>query len=627
MAVVALHNAAEAVRKKIRLPRRVPPFNTPVHRIFSIVWIAAFVLAVLGPILGIYHRYSTPAANSQLVLGSRAGFAVSEQDSTKIRFPVGSEARAAGIRGGDDIVAIYGLPVPDVLPVTEQALAANAEDPAYITMSNLLFGVDESQVPLTLRSPDGKEREVIVTTSERHIDDAAREWGLPPVLLSFVDLVHVIFTPLLLWAAWILHRRNARDAVSSILSLAILLTIASEAPSTIFLAAEGVGRGVMVALYDLGKIALLAGILLFPHGDLSLRRVLLIALLPALMFVQGDVYRSMLLFFMLVAALILVRGLRRTPPSDMRQQIKWALFGFAGYAVFYGASLLGDMLKTSAGSFAVQFLVEISAGLSLGIAVLILQGGLLVALLRFRLYDAESFISRTASIAIVTFAAGAAIAAVAEGIITQMQEIYPESQTPAAMAGAVLATLLIGPLHSKVQKWVERRFHKSLLELKEKLPEAMRDLREIATLDDFIAEILSRVNVAVHAGRSAFILGREVKGALGVSQGEVLRWLIAFQPRQDEDQKVFCDIEDKLFPLQLRVEDGSGTFMGWLLVGPRPDGSIPGGDEREAITDLAVPLARSLRIVISREAEKQELLQLLEAHRRRIEQIEQSLQG
>jgi hypothetical protein len=76
------------------------------------------------------------------------------------------------------------------------------------------------------------------------------------------------------------------------------------------------------------------------------------------------------------------------------------------------------------------------------------------------------------------------------------------------------------------------------------------------------------------------------------------------------------------------VEDGSGAFLGWLLVGPRPDGSIAGSDEREALEeDIAVPLARSLRIVLNREAEKQELLQLLEAHRQRIERIERALQG
>ena len=45
-----------------------------------------------------------------------------------------------------------------------------------------------------------------------------------------------------------------------------------------FLASIGVPRWLNVAIYDLGNVLLLAGILLFPHGNLSWRRVALIAL-------------------------------------------------------------------------------------------------------------------------------------------------------------------------------------------------------------------------------------------------------------------------------------------------------------------------------------------------------------
>ena len=41
--------------------------------------------------------------------------------------------------------------------------------------------------------------------------------------------------------------------------------------------------------------------------------------------------------------------------------------------------------------------------------------------------------------------------------------------------------------------------------------------------------------------------------------------------------------------------------MGWLLLGPRPDNSLYGKDEREALCDIADPLARAVRIVLLRE--------------------------
>jgi len=623
---LALPRAVEGLRARIKLPNAVPPFGTKIYYVFSALWIAAFALALIGPAMGIYYRYTAPESNSQLVLGSRAGIAVSDQDATRIRFPIGPKAREWGIQPGDDIVEIYGLPVPEVMPVTEEALERNANDPAYIAMGNLLFGTDDSEVPLTLRAPNGERRAVMVHTSEQHIDSAAREWGISPSFLNFVDLLHVITYPFLLWAAWILHRRNARDAVSSILSIAILLTMGAEQPSATFLGYAGVPRAVHVALYDLGNISLLAGILLFPHGKLTGKLLLLLAALPILLVLHGDIYRAVFLSFMVAAVMILIRGLRQTAAGDLRQQIKWALYGFSSYALFLSLSLVGDMVKTSAESFSLQFLVEMLSGLALGLAFLLLQMGLLIALLRYRLYDAEAIISRTASIAIITLFLGAGFAAVMEGIITQAQNLYAGSQTTAAMVGAVMATMLIQPLHAKVQQWAERRFHKNLLHLREGLPQAMRDLRDVADLDEFIREVLERVNEGVYSVRSAFVLGREVKQVSGISQAEVLRWLIAFQPQDEEEpDAVELSTEDRTFPIRLRVEDGSKTFLGWVLIGPRPDGSISGHDEREALADVAVPLARSLRVVLKREEDQQELTQLLETYGSRIERIERVL--
>lgn len=624
MVELALASEEKPKRWRFRLPPAVPPFNTRVHRVFSIFWIAAFLLALIGPAAGIYLRYTAPTNNSQLLLGSRAGFAVSPRDATQIRFTVGPTAKGAGIQRGDRIIAVYGLPLPRSMPINEEALAEHVDDPAYIAMGNLLFGTDEAEVPLTVRDRDGRVREVTVITSEQHIDAGAASIGISPTLLSFIDLLPVLSYPFLLWAAWILHRRNARDAVSSILSLAVLMTMGAEQPSSTFLASVGVPRELNVALFDLGNIMLLTGILLFPHGKLSWRLVALMCTLPVLMFLQGTIYQAVFVSFMVVAVLMLLRCMRATPSSDLRQQIRWALFGFTGYALFRALSIAGDFLKWSASSFGNQLLIEMLAGMALALAVLVLQLGLLVALLRYRLYDAEAIISKTASIAIVTVLLGAGFAGVMEGIITQMQNIYPDSQTPAAMIGAMVAVMLIEPLHRKVNAWAERRFHKNLLELKTGLPEAMRDLRDVTSFEDFIDEVLSRVGEGVLAHRVAFVLGRDVKQQVGVTRGEVLRWLAAFQPPEDHD-KVECKTDDPLFPLRVRVEDGSGALVGWLLVGPRPDGSIAGKDEREALEDIVVPLARSLRVVMNREREKKELLDLMESHRQRIERIELAL--
>ncbi|HEU5482645.1 MAG TPA: hypothetical protein VFU80_06105 [Sphingomicrobium sp.] len=608
---------------RFKLPKRVPPFNTQAYRVFSIIWIAALLLALAGPIGGLYQRYIAPGDNSQLVLGSRAGFAVSPQDATKIRFRVGPYSREAGIQKGDDIVAIYGLPLPARMPVTDEALADHADDPAYIAMGSLLFGTDALPFPLTVKSRDGSIREITITTGEEHITTAARDRGVSPTLLSFIDLVHVIFYPFLIWAAWILHRRNARDTVSSILSLAILLMIGSELPSSAFLETIGVPRDAIIALYDLGNVLLIAGILLFPHGDLSPWRFVMLCAAPALMLLQGQLYQVWLLMLLIMGVLIQIRGLRNAQSTDVRQQIQWALFGFSGYAIFRAISYTADLFKWSAATFSTQLSLEVTAGLSLGLSVLVLQLGLLVALIRYRLYDAEAVISRTARYAIMAFALTTIFAGVMEGIITSMQNIYPEAQTQAAMAGAIVATVLIHPLHQRVEKWTERRFQKSIIEIRDELPEMMRDTRDSVTLSDFLEDVLTRIVTALHATRAAIILEREVKQTVGVSPAEVLRWFLAFQPKEDR-HVLDCVPEDHTFPLRLEIETTAGAF-GWLLIGQRPDGSIPGKDEQEAIEKMAATLGRSMRIVLTREQERQELMRLLEGHSQRIDRIERLL--
>src|SRR6476661_10082899 len=103
---LALPNVGSASRGGWRLPPAVPPFSTLTYRLFTAVWMVAFTLALVGPVAGLYERYHERGNNSQLLLGSRAGFAVSPRDATAVRFTVGPQAEKEGIVAGDHITAI-----------------------------------------------------------------------------------------------------------------------------------------------------------------------------------------------------------------------------------------------------------------------------------------------------------------------------------------------------------------------------------------------------------------------------------------------------------------------------------------------------------------------------------------
>jgi hypothetical protein len=611
-----------------KFPERVPQFNTAIYWVFSTIWFAALLLAVVGPVMGLYERYVAPGDNSQLLLGSRAGFAVAPSDATRIRFTIGPDARQAGIRAGDHIIAIYGLPIPDKMPFTEQAIAAHGNDPAYIAMGNMLTGTDKLPFPLTVRSADGSVHDVTVTTGENHINNAAKEAGFSPTLLSFIDVVHVIFYPFLIWAAWLLHRRNARDAVSSILSLAILLMIGSELPSSAFLAQVGVPRSVNVALYDLNNVLLIAGILLFPHGRITWGIVAMIAALPVLMLLHGQLYKAYLVFFMILAVLMLLRSSRKTTSTETLQQVRWALLGFSGYAFLRVISMACDYFKWSTDTFGLQLTLEVFGGITLALGVLVLQFGLLIALIRYRLYDAEFVISKSANFALITLIIVAVFAGVADAFKQLIYNYYgnTDSEGPVIIAAA-LSTVLVNPVQERIQKWSEQRFQRNLVLLRDDLPDCVRDMRETASLDEMVDEILERVDRGVRAIRSAVIVGGRVLRTRDISGEEVATWK---KSKLAEDYKEdICEPSDKLFPIRVPLVPSSDKEppIGFLLVGTRPDGSIPSRDEQKALAGVSEDIARAIRTVVKREAREAKIAALIDSNARRIQALEEALKA
>src|SRR5437867_941334 len=212
-----------------RLPERIPDLRPPWLYVFELFWFACLALALVGPIAGTYYRFTTPGENSQLMLGSRAGLVLSAADLTEVRFPVGSAAKAAGVESGDKIVAIDGLPVSPLVPLDPRQATGpgHATDTDYALFGSLVQPGQPTDLDLTLRSPSGQLKPFHVTTGEQHIGQAARSLHLTPAMLSIIDLFHVLTYPFLLIAAWILHRRKREDLISSVLSLAVLLTIGS----------------------------------------------------------------------------------------------------------------------------------------------------------------------------------------------------------------------------------------------------------------------------------------------------------------------------------------------------------------------------------------------------------------
>jgi NAD-specific glutamate dehydrogenase len=62
--------------------------------------------------------------------------------------------------------------------------------------------------------------------------------------------------------------------------------------------------------------------------------------------------------------------------------------------------------------------------------------------------------------------------------------------------------------------------------------------------------------------------------------------------------------------------------IGYLLAGPRPDGSIPSREEQKAISEVSEDIARAIRTVIKREAREAQVAEMIADNSRRIEALE-----
>src|SRR5438067_10765146 len=168
--------------------------------------------------------------------------------------------------------------------------------------------------------------------------------------------------------------------------------------------------------------------------------------------------------------------------------------------------------------------------------------------------------------------------------------------------------------------WSENRFQKNLVILKDELPDTVRDLRETANLGELVDEVLAQIIKGVRTTHIAMIIDQGVFRARGISKEKVEEWQKQTVDWNNADQ--ICHA-DKLFPVRIALIPGEGEdILGFLLIGPRPDGSAISHDEQKALRNVAEPIARAIRNVVRRVAYQPRLESMIESTSRRLDKLE-----
>lgn len=574
---------------------------------YRALWWIAFVSALV--FVGFVHPRDEAASQAKYHAFMRVGFSVWWNPSTlgQKGGPFGDVGRRAGIQFGDILYAVDGRPLPTDTPGRIAAVSG-----------------PEGQVAiLSLRRSDGSTYSARIPRSDHYEADAYRGSGITFAGRRWaVFVVDTLARIVSLAAALLLFLRRPRDLVAGVLSSALIATcFHSINISTTMPGAFGLAETFVNA------VAVQIAILLFPRGRFTTpwHWLALVLVVTSAFNVTGvSSLVDMGANFALILAV--VAQFRATPAGLERQQIKFVLFGVVlSMLLTFGGNIIdqisyGDIPEGQAAW------LHLSKWTLYALAALALPAGLLVSLVRYRLYDADTAIARSIAYGALTVLILAAFSG-SEKLIELLGEEYFGERLGAAAGGlaAALAAVLIVPLHHRVSHWVEHRVQKHLQKLRHGLPLLVGDLRETADLDQMAAVVLDRVREGVRADRAALVIGDAVTGARGVDEGEVREWLGAWKPSSTD--RLECDRQDRLFPVRAPLRaDGHGN-VGWLLLGPRPDGTLYGRDERRALDEVADPIARAFQVVVTRLKRDGQINDLIHTLGARLAAAEQALAG
>jgi len=552
--------------------------------VYRLIWAALCLTALLMTGLTLSHTDWDGPERLPLL---RVGINYTRDDTPHLlvyEVP-GAQARRAGVRAGDHIVELMNTRSLD------DALGA------------VVDATDRAPVQITLQHPNGTTQSVTLTAGPAEVASALRVAGLSaPLMQGWTRVILGLGAAIALIAATLLYRQRQNP-------VAALLAISALIPATTPTSVVGYGPALTAAAMAvaLTNIAILA----FPDGRFATLTSRLLStgnlIWLGVFFFWPDIHAQGIYPSMALSAVAVVARYRSSRHTTDRQQIRWAALGFAGAALFSAAAAIASSLSYRFNGLFDTIANDMATdALDLGNS-LCLWGGLSVALLRFRLYDADVAITRSTVWVVVAPFLAIVFAALAEVLKVLLTPYFSSDGMSLAVAG-VLTASLVQPVGERVKKVVERWSRAHLIALASDLPAAVRDMEEAADLPRMLEHVCRAAASALRAEAvSVAMLGEREGGEWtigahhGLSSAAARSWLAGHPPLNGLVTSINRD--DPLFPLCFPLiawPDGAQQAIGWMLVGRRPDSSIPDKGAIETLEGIAPTIGHALLAIQAR---------------------------
>ena len=505
-------------------------------------------------------------------------------------FPAG-DAAGAGIRNGDVLISINGVPVTSA----DQA-------------NQLMFGKIGDSVTITVLSDNRSPRQVALIYAGRFIQMLA-QMHLSP---RFLVIYNIVFSCLLalgvILSSPLVFFRRSDDW------LIILIAFSMIAFASFLLTPVGYGtRRLHVAfmnnlIYMVGMVSMFVVFFIFPTGHFEprwTRWVSILLVVPAVVdFLNLQTIGNALWDFYLwigffaLGAFAQVYRYRRVSTPTERQQTKRVVFGVVACFSIIAILDLAVFLLPSHLTYAqyILFFLFLKSGATL--PVLVLDLSFVVAIYRYRLWDTDLYINRTLVYTLVT------LFLMLVWIITTQVLNYASQQLldkQAGWLGALLSSLQVAAIYRPVRKWVEKwvntRFYKDRIDYGEALVELKPEMWNYLTPTDLGHTLVNKVPALLQSTSGAlFLQGRTAITLAEVNDlhpsdankfqfsGEILKKLEEGKALPLPEGGPFRLLVPLTVP-RLKVYD----LVGILAIGPRTKGR---GYSRDHLADLTT-LGRS----------------------------------
>ena len=186
----------------------------------------------------------------------------------------------------------------------------------------------------------------------------------------------------------------------------------------------------------------------------------------------------------------------RRATVERRAQLKWMAYAGASFFVLFVISSIAWQDHAPHPGLFISAVQDMS-----GVALGLIPPAVLVAILRYRLYDIDRLISRTLSYGVVS----AIVAAIYALVVVMPTTLLGGGRTPAPLVagGVLIAALVFRPVLQRVQQHVDARFDRARADTAATFEAFALRLREQIDIDTLTEELRDVVQRTLHPAHSS----------------------------------------------------------------------------------------------------------------------------